>query len=161
MMRKILANACVVCALPFLGACATASLESQTKTLDQREARIYFLRDSTLLYFGGTPNLKVNGQEVGRVANGSYFFVDRPPGTYTVTLETPLTPGRFAAEVKLRPGAIYYVQVSPRVENYVISVSAGLVGQLIEAAVVENSGAYGLTPLDEKAGAALLQKLKG
>jgi outer membrane biogenesis lipoprotein LolB len=159
-MRKIPANAFIFCALLLLAACATASLESQTKAQDQRQARIYFLRESTLLYVAGTPYIKINGQEVGRVANGSYFFVDRPPGTYTITLEQPLAPGRFAANVTVRPGAVYYVKVSPRVENFFIGVAAGMAGQVFEAIVSENSGPYSLTPLDEKAGVALLEQLK-
>jgi Protein of unknown function (DUF2846) len=160
-MGKLPANAFVVCALLLLAACATASLESQTKMQDPRQARIYFLRESTLLYVAATPNIKVNGEEVGRVANGSYFFVDRPAGKYNITLEMPLTPGRFAADVTVRPGAVYYVKVSPRAEHWFIGAAAGLVGHVLEAAVSENSGPYSLTALDEKAGAEMLRQLKG
>jgi hypothetical protein len=156
---KSLANVLVLCALPLLAACATQSLESQAKTQERSQARIYFLRESSLLYMAGTPNLKVNDQEVGRVANGSSFFVDRPPGTYKITLETPMAVGRYAAEVKLRAGAVYYVKISPRAGNYVVGLAAGLAGQLLEAAVSENSGPYSVTPVDEKTGSALLQQV--
>jgi hypothetical protein len=63
--------------------------------------------------------------------------------------------------VTVRAGAVYYLKISPRAENYVIGLAAGMVGQLIEATVSENSGSYGLTPLEESAGVALLRQLKG
>jgi hypothetical protein len=157
---KVLVRLFVACSLPLLAACATASLESQTKAQDRGLARIYFLRESTYLAMAVAPSLKVDGQEVGQVGNGSYFFVDRPPGTHTVTLETPMTPGRFAAEVKLRAGGIYYLRIAPRVESYLIGAAAGVVGLLIEASVSENSGAFSLLPIDERSGAALLAQLK-
>jgi Protein of unknown function (DUF2846) len=143
-----------------LAACATAPLESQTKQQDQRQARIYFLRESSLVFAAGAPNVKVDGQQVGTVANGSYFFVDRAPGPRTITLETPLVPGRFAANVTVRPGGVYYLKVSPRNEYLAAALLAGAVGQFVDAAVSENSGSYSLTPLEEKAGAALLAQLK-
>jgi hypothetical protein len=152
------AFACFIFAL--VGACATTEpLETQTKALDRGQARIYFLRESTLLYAAAAPDVMVNGQPVGRVGNASYFFVDRPPGTYKVTLEVPLSPGRYAADVTLRPGRVYYLKIAPRVENYLTTVAAGLVGQLIEASVLENSGGYSLTPLDEQAGQQMLREL--
>ena len=160
-MRKVLSGLFVSCVLMLLAGCATAPLESQSKLQDRRQARVYILRESTLVYsMGAAPVLKVNGQEVGRVANGSFFFVDRPPGTYTVTLETPLTPGRFKADVTLRAGATYYVKVAPRAEHLVIGLAVGMAGQLVEAVVAENSGPFSVTTLDEPTGAAMLKELK-
>jgi Protein of unknown function (DUF2846) len=159
--EKFRHNAFVLCALLLLAACATASLESQIKAQDPRQARIYFLRESALVFAGGTPNITVNRQEVGRVANGSYFFVDRPPGTYKITVEQPLNPGRFAADVTVRPGAVYYVKVAPRTDHLFVGLVAGGAGQILEAVVSENSGPYSLTAIDEKTGTALLQQLRG
>jgi hypothetical protein len=157
---KVLIRLFVASGLPLLAACAAVSLESQTKTLDRGLARIYFLRESMYLAMAVAPSLKVDGQEVGQVGNGSYFFVDRPLGTHTITLETPMTPGRFAAEVNLRPGGVYYLRIAPRVESYLIGAAAGVVGLLVEASVSENSGAFSLLPIDERSGAALLAQLK-
>src|SRR5262249_46564530 len=140
LMSRGLVVALLLCASALLTACATTPLESQSKVQDPRQARIYFLRESTFIYSGTSPYLKVNGQEVGNVAVGSYFFVDRPPGTYMVSLETPLSPGRFAANVTVRPGITYYLKVSPRMDHLAIGLAAGLVGTIIEASVQENSG---------------------
>jgi hypothetical protein len=159
-MRAFLADVFVLCSLLLLGACGTTSLESQTKLQDQRQARVYFLRDSAYLGVVNAPHIKVNGQDVGSIGNNSYFFVDRDPGMYTIALETPLAIGRFVVNVKLQSGATYYMKVSPRVESFFIGLAAGMVGQLIEASVSENSGGYSLVVVDEKSGAALLQQLK-
>jgi len=159
-MGRVPVGAYCLCALLLLAACATTSLESQTKPQDPRQARIYFLRESSFMFSAAAPNVKVDGQQVGTVANGSYFFVDRPPGPHTVTLETPLVPGRFAANVTVRPGRAYYLKVSPRTEYFVAGVVAGAVGQVLDAVISENSGSYSLTPLDENAGVALLAQLK-
>lgn len=159
-MWKSLVGALVACLSLLLAACATAPLESQARVQDARHARIYFLRESTFVYAGGAVYLKVNGQEVGNVANGSYFFVDRPPGTYNVTLESPLVPGRFAANLTVRAGGTYYLKIAPRTEHLFIGMAVGVVGQIIEASVVENSGAYSLTAMDTSSGAAMLASLK-
>jgi hypothetical protein len=45
------------------------------------------------------------------------------------------------------------------VENYLTTMAAGTLGQLIEASVLENLWAYSLTPLDEQAGQLLLREL--
>jgi Protein of unknown function (DUF2846) len=159
-MREFLSNAFVFGALLLLVACGTVSLESQNKAQDQRQARIYFLRDSAFLGMANAPYVKVNGQEVGHLGDNSSFFVDRDPGTYSIALEVPLSPGRFVVSVKVQAGATYYMKVSPRVESFVVGLASGMVGQIIEASVSENFGGYSLVPMDDKSGVALLQQLK-
>ncbi|MDC7787251.1 DUF2846 domain-containing protein [Rhodoplanes sp. TEM] len=160
-MVRIVVAACSLCALVLLAACATTgALEPQTKALDTRQSRLYFVRESSFLYSGGAPNVLVDGQEVGRLGNGSSFFVDRPPGPHQVVLETPLNPGRYAATVTTKPGGVYYLKIGPRGDHLAIGIIAGLAGQIIDAAVSENSGPYTLTPVDEATGAALLAQVK-
>src|SRR5262245_34942891 len=90
--------AAVVAALVWLAGCGTTAIESQTKTLDARQARVYFLRN-TMTIGGVGAEIKVNGQKVGALANSSYFFVDRSPGQYAVSVENPLEAGRFATTI--------------------------------------------------------------
>src|SRR5215218_6881387 len=113
---RVFATGGVLFTFLLTAACATAPLESQTQAQDKGQARIYVLRESSLLYSAGAPNVKINGQNVGTVASGSSFFVDRPPGSYVITLETPLVPGRYAANVTVRAGAVHYLKVAPRTE---------------------------------------------
>ena len=159
-MTRVLSGAILCVTLASLAACATATLEAQNQTQDPRQARIYFLRESSLLYVAGAPTVRVNGQEVGRVGSGSYFFVDRPPGQYAVTLDTPLVPGRFAATVNVKAAGTYYLKVAPRAEHWFIGAAAGVVGQVLEASIQENSGAYSITAMDPRLGATVLAEMK-
>src|SRR3954447_11594843 len=75
----------VLCLALTLVACAgTSALESQSQQRDARMARLYFLREKGVLgaLGGSTPagEIKVDGKVIGAVTNGSYIFVDRPPG---------------------------------------------------------------------------------
>src|SRR3954447_25200941 len=104
--------------LVFLGmvaGCSTTALESQNKAQDGRQARIYFLRNSSMLALGGVaPEIQVNGQKIGTLANNSSFFVDRDPGQYRVSIITPMETGRYALDMKLAPGSLHYIEVTPR-----------------------------------------------
>jgi len=94
--------AAVVAALVWLAGCGTTAIESQTKTLDARQARVYFLRN-TMTIGGVGAEIKVNGQKVGALANSSYFFVDRLLAN---------TPSR--SRIRSRPAASQQPSISVR-----------------------------------------------
>jgi hypothetical protein len=94
------------------------------------------------------------------LGSGSYFFVDRPPGQYAVTLDTPLVPGRFAATVTVKAAGTYYLKVAPRAEHWFIGAAVGVAGQVLEASIQENSGAYSITAMDPRLGATVLAEMK-
>lgn len=159
-MLRVLRGVAVIGALVLVAACGTTAIESQTKALDARHARVYFLR-STMTIGGVGAEIKVNGQKVGALANSSYFFVDRPPGQYAISVENPLEAGRFATNIQLRAGTTHYVEVEQRPEFLAVNVTIGFVGTLIEQAnAPENSGRFKLTLMDQTAGVELLQRLK-
>jgi Protein of unknown function (DUF2846) len=159
-MLQVLRWAAAIGALLLVAACGTTAIGSQTKTLDARQARVYFLR-STMTIGGVGAEIKVNGQKVGALANSSYFFVDRTPGQYAISVENPLEAGRFATTIQLRAGTTYYVEVEQRQEFLAVNATIGLVGTLIEQAnAPENSGRFKFTLMDQAAGVELLQRLK-
>jgi Protein of unknown function (DUF2846) len=142
-----------------LAACSTTAIESQTKTQDTRQARVYFLRSTVTI--GGVADIKVDGQKVASLANNSFFFVDRDPGQYTISVENPFETGRFSIPVALRSSSIYYVEVSQRPEFLIVNAAFGIVGGAIEQAnAPDNSGRFKLTLMDQNAGATMLQRLK-
>jgi hypothetical protein len=159
-MREVFKYGMTLGLLLTLAACGTTAIESQTKTQDPRQARVYFLRN-TMTIGGVAAEIKLNGQKVGAVANNSYFFVDRDPGQYAMSVENPLEPGRFSTGIQLRPSSTYYVEVAQRPEFLALNAVVGVVGGVIEQAnAPENSGRFKLTLLDQTAGVALLQQLK-
>lgn len=74
-----------------LTACASgpkyAEVASGFEALDPAEGRIYIYRPSS---FGAAvrPNVKLNGEVVGEAISHGFFFVDRPPGEYTIVTST-------------------------------------------------------------------------
>jgi uncharacterized protein DUF2846 len=162
-MHGSLARVIVIGICLLLAACSTTALESQTKAQGARQARVYFLRGNSLLSMGGiAPEIKINGQKVGTLANSSYFLVDRDPGPYKISVETALEIGRFSVDVTLRPGSVSYIEVAPRPGNIMATAVGGLAGGLIDAAASDNgnSGRFSVALMDEMAGVALLQRLK-
>lgn len=77
--------------LLFVSSCATgtkfAELQPSTKPSDVEFVRIFFYRPSSL---GAAlrPEVLLNGEKVGEAIAHGFFYVDRPPGDYTVTTST-------------------------------------------------------------------------
>jgi Protein of unknown function (DUF2846) len=96
-------------------ACATVStttLEPQSKQRDPRVARLYFIWPRSWMMKTGTLDIKVNGEVVGKIAPDSYFFIDRKPGTYTLSIEPPFDFTYFQADVQVAAGGTYYYSVN-------------------------------------------------
>jgi Protein of unknown function (DUF2846) len=138
--------AVIACCMPVvLAACAAArtdALESQSKQKDVRLARLYFIRPAGWMAQGGTIGIKVNGQNVGGIAHGSYLFVDRPPGMYTLTVVPPFDWGNFETDVQVAAGASYYYAISVK------PTAVGLAGGGVVALSQSNPG----TPTQPKSG---------
>lgn len=98
-----------------LAACATVSTttsESQSKQRDPRLARLYFIWPRSWMMKTGTLDIKVNREVVGKIAPDSYFFIDRTPGTYTLSIEPPFDFTYFEADVQVAAGGAYYYSVN-------------------------------------------------
>ena len=162
-MRTIFAGVILAVLCSVLASCSTTSLESQTKAQNPRQARIHFLRDSHLAAMGDiAPEIQVNGEKVGTLANNSQFFIDRDPGTYKISVQGALSIGGSSTEVTLRPGGVAYVEIAPRAAFILGSAVGGAVGGVIATSGQPSSGSgrFGITALDEKAGRELLQRIK-
>lgn len=67
-----------------MGGCATGqtyqTLETKIPPLAPGLGRIFFFRDPMYAGSAVQPQLMLNGQDVGKVVPGGFFFLDRPPG---------------------------------------------------------------------------------
>jgi hypothetical protein len=132
------------CVLAVLAAClfgcsATGPRFSEVSqnlpSLGENEGRIYFYRNS-ILGAAVQPEVSVNGQVVGKSQPSSFFFIDRPAGTYRATARTE---AEGSINIVLRPRQTAYVQMS---------ISMGfLVGQPAFERVGEAEGRSALPPL--------------
>lgn len=101
----------VVClATLALAACATVdttALESQSKQRAARQARLYFIWPKGWMQKTGTVGIKIDERLVGKLAPNTYFFVDRPPGAYTLKVQ-PVLGSSFETEVQVAAGGTYH-----------------------------------------------------
>src|SRR5262249_18378089 len=115
-MRTVYQGGAAIFVTLALAACASTAVEPQTKSRDQRHARIYFLRPQSALGPVNSDEIAVNGQKVGIVAPGSHLFVDRPPGRYLLGLRGGLATWKEYQpniEVQVAAGGSYYFEVGP------------------------------------------------
>lgn len=104
-------------------------------SLGENEGRIYFFRNS---FMGAAvqPEVSVNGRLVGKSQPNSFFFIDRPAGSYRATARTE---AEGSIDIVLRPKQTAYVQMS---------ISMGfLVGHPAFERVGEAEGRSALPPL--------------
>ena len=103
----------VVAAL-ILGGCATSGQKfSETATTAATGpapdmGRIYFYR-TMLLGMAVQPEVKVNGEVVGRAVPNGFFYVDRKPGSYEISTTTEV---ERTLSLTLDKGQTRYVKLS-------------------------------------------------
>lgn len=96
-----------------LGGCATsgpkyAETASTIKPQDPQMARIYLYR-TMLLGVAVQPEVKVNGNVVGRAVPNGYFYVDLRPGACEITTTTEV---ERRLSLTLEPGQTRYVKLN-------------------------------------------------
>lgn len=140
----------------------TVPLEPQAETQRLETSRVYFLRDSMWTLSQRSFEIRVNGQAVGNLANGSSFFVDRVPGIYRISAGLSSSSEMAVIDVQLEADKRYYLQVAPGYDvlnpsGAVAGVSGGAVGGAVYGSTLEP---VRITPLDPMLGEPLLLKLK-
>ena len=141
-----------------LAACATmgprySEMDIIQTRISEGEARLYFLRESRVLFSGRTAPIKIGGKDIGKLRNGGFFFVDLAPGTYRISTET-WDAGRFSIQMEVEADKVYYIEAIPR-EKF-LGVIAFAVGGLI----LENKGMFALVPINEENAAQKLPNLR-
>ena len=113
-----------------------------------------------------TAEIRVNGKSVGTVANGTYIFVDRPPGRYTLSVENKISVP-FETEVEVESGQAYYFNLGPQRSgapgtDLLTQAISGGAGEAMTAKSVLSAGFSGvvLYRLEPSAGAKEVQGLK-
>jgi hypothetical protein len=112
------------------GGCATsgpkfAELPSARTAPQAGEGRIYIYR--TALYGAAVqPEVKMNGDVVGRAVPNGFFFVDRKPGNYEITTTTEV---ERKLSLTLEAGQVRYVK---------LNLSIGFVVGHVYAELMEN-----------------------
>ncbi len=101
-------------AMTFTG-CATsgpkmARVRQELAPIPKKKGRIFFYRESAFVGSLLRPSVKLNGDFVGEMPNGSVFFEDVDPGEYKVAITTELTN---ETTVIVAAGEEQYVRITP------------------------------------------------
>jgi hypothetical protein len=158
------ALAALICAL--LTACAaTSALESQSKPASAQSARIYILRPGAVSGAALAAVVRINGADVGSVANNSYFFVDRSPGRYKLEVSVMGELGKHESEVHVEAGRTYYFAYNAGTAGTTLPGGVPLVfegptaGRKVSQPSFLLGGAH-LAELDAAAGAEVVARMK-
>ena len=98
-----------------LASCATGQLYQDVviKDVSDNEGRIYFYRNKAAGFGSGIrPPINVDGVTVGRAISGGFFYIDRPQGTYNISVKSDLQ--EKVITINLKQGETYYVQLKTR-----------------------------------------------
>jgi uncharacterized protein DUF2846 len=124
---------------------------------------MYFLREKGVLgALGGsapTAELNLDGKPVDAVTNGGYIFVDRPPGTYRLSVQSGISLA-FETDVQVSAGRDYYFNIGvPRTgaigSDFLNQVYAGRQGRADAGAIpargwIGGGGVLHARPLDRR-----------
>ncbi|RYZ04307.1 MAG: hypothetical protein EON61_15000 [Alphaproteobacteria bacterium] len=119
-----LGRAFAIAALALVGASACASgpsyadYQSSVPALKSAEGRLWFYRLG-LLGGGIQPDIKVNGEVVGKSVSDGFFFVDRPPGHYTISNSTE---AERTLALTLAPNEQKYVRMEAQIGMLVYTI---------------------------------------
>jgi hypothetical protein len=89
MFRKLACIVAICAVLPLGGASASGPLYSEhhasEPAISAGSGRIYLYRPSAFWGAPSRPAIAIDGVKIGRSEEGTYFYVDRAPGAYTVS----------------------------------------------------------------------------
>ena len=144
---KNLVNKLIIClGVLFLSSCASTSNFNQKvydiKTINPENVRLIFNRTYTLFYGGVDARIVINGKIITKLSRGSSFYYDLPAGRTNISVYGFMDPGKFSLDLNLIKSKIYEFKVSPRSDSFLPIVAFGLLGQLADTSINEQSGLF-------------------
>jgi hypothetical protein len=140
-----------------------AAAAAQSKQQGARLARLYFLREKGL--WATEAGIRIDDQDVGSVAKGFYFSVDRPPGRYRIRCVNAVS-ADYETEVQIEGGQTYYFGIGvPRTaapgQDLLNQAFAGSSGRQLPSTTLMSGFAGGaLYQIDAAEGPAVISQLK-
>lgn len=149
------------------GCMTTTAVEPQGRALSGQNARIYLIRPDSWVGKLAVYAVEIDGKNVGKVANGSFLSVDRPPGRHEIVVAPLLDFAGARHSFHAEAGRSYYFVV-----NVKASTTAVVSGSFVMAIPLPGtsvgkptgernflSGIY-LGALDDAEGRAMIAALK-
>ena len=127
-LRTTMVLAMLTCGL--LGGCAPSGprftdMAASLGAATAEKGRIYFYR-TALIGAAVQPDVRLNGEIVGKAVPKGFFYVDRSPGNYQVATETEV---ERKLTFTLEPGQVRYVRLNISIGFWVGHVNGELVDE--------------------------------
>jgi hypothetical protein len=139
----------VIAAAIFLTGCAAtgpryAEVEASLPTLRSGYGRLVVYRPGSLAGGAVQPDIKLNGEVIGKSQPEGFFFVDRMAGKYTVSARTEI---ETTADVELEDGRTTYLQTGITMGLFVGHPTFGLQSESTAVQHLPRLAYTGPTPL--------------
>jgi hypothetical protein len=99
-----------------LAGCASGKsyqeMASSIAPAPRTQGRIYFVRPADYVGAAIQPDIRLNDEVVGKSIPGGFFYVDRPPGDYKVSMFTEV---ENSVNFRLSAGETKYIEAHPSV----------------------------------------------
>jgi Protein of unknown function (DUF2846) len=159
-MWKLFATSCL--AMLLAGCASYSAVEPQNHTRGANQARLYFVRQPTVLSRLGTADIKVDDKPIGSLSQGTYLVADRSPGRHTISVfGGGVTSGWFETDIQVLAGVSYYLEIGPivRINADLLKLeSMGVTGRPLPGRADKHAFLM-LYALDAAAGAASVARL--
>ena len=119
-MKNLPRRSCFIVVLLLLVGCATTGLKydeftSSTPNLNPDHGRIYIYRTS-ILGAAVQPEIKLNGEAIGRAVPNGFIYIDREPGNYEIMTATEV---KRKLSITLDKGQTRYVHLNVSIGFFV------------------------------------------
>jgi hypothetical protein len=128
------------------------SIKSTIPQLQSDQARLYFLRESTLMASAIAARIQINGRKFADLYSGGFVYTDLIADEVFIMVDASLNPGEWQGTFKLDAGKNHYFFVTPNSNKVMAGAMFGLMG-----AAVTKGGPFIVYPIPED---MALEKLK-
>jgi hypothetical protein len=110
---------------------------------------IVFRTKASSQYSGQAADISLDGNSLGHCDYAGFSPFEIEPGDHTLAASMTGSLGSCEIPIKVESSNTYYYEIKPRVSNFVSFLFFGYVGEAIETAVKECSGAVTIEPVDD------------
>ena len=111
-MKKPVLLASLVCVATLVGCATGPDFKTYSSTLTppkEGESRVWFYRPSKMIGSAVQPTVYINGSPTGKAQPGSFFYADKPTGTYELKCSTEWAD---KAQLTVVQNQVHYVRLT-------------------------------------------------
>lgn len=136
------------------------SMKTKIETTNKGKARIIFYRtEESSLFFARSAPVKLNGEKVGALPYGGFFFKDISEGRYSIKTEMWDMGGSCEVVLDAENDQTYFFKIDPRTETFYAFILGGSLNDVVKEPIENCSGAFKIYPASKSVAAKDLEGL--